>query len=171
MEIQRYAEDEDDEDYSDIFSRIEVTPIKADSESESEQGTLMLNSKLSNNSWLGDDDDEDDPFAQLEEGFDEMDLQANLARDKFARLCTQVEGLVGSLKISQPDEVLADLSDQLVKHTIVTNLTLLTTTRWMCFSNHQRQKESSLLPMGCYRFLKFSRTAADVTLSYACSKS
>jgi hypothetical protein len=126
VEIQCYAEDEDDEDYSDIFSRIEVTPIKADSESESEQGTLMLNSKLSNNSWLGDDDDEDDPFAQLEEGFDEMDLQANLARDKFARLCTQVEGLVGSLKVSQSDEVLADLSDQLVRSSSLTGFTLLT---------------------------------------------
>lgn len=74
----------------------------------------MLHSKLSNNSWLGDQDDEDDPFAQLEEGFDEMDLEANIARDKYARLRNQVEGLVSSLKTSQDDDVLADISEQLL---------------------------------------------------------
>jgi hypothetical protein len=82
---------------------------------------------------LGDEDDEDDPFAELEEGFDEMgrfsvnftaqvrladvgdlDLQANIARDKHARLCTQVESLIGSLKTSQAEDTLADLSEQLV---------------------------------------------------------
>jgi hypothetical protein len=49
----------------------------------------------------------------LEEGFDEMDLEANIARDKYARLRNQVEGLVGSLKTSQDEEVLAEISDQL----------------------------------------------------------
>lgn len=75
----------------------------------------MLNSKLSNNnSWLGDQDDEDDPFAQLEEGLDETDLEANIARDKHARLRNQVEGLVGSLKTSQDEEVLGEISEQLL---------------------------------------------------------
>lgn len=74
----------------------------------------MLNSKLSNNSWLGEQDDEDDPFAQLEEGFDEMDLETNIARDKHARLRSQVEGLVSSLKTSQDEDNLADISDQLL---------------------------------------------------------
>jgi len=114
VEIQRYAEDEHDEDFSDIFGKANAMLNKPESEQGSENGTLMLNSKLSNNSWLGDDDDDDDPFAQLEEGFDEMDLEANVARDKYARLCTQVEGLVGSLKISQEDDMLADLSEQLL---------------------------------------------------------
>ncbi|MCJ1290554.1 hypothetical protein MMC34_002093 [Xylographa carneopallida] len=115
IEIQRYAEDEQDEDFSDIFGKV-LSPIsKQESEKGSECGTLMLTSKLSNNSWLGDDDDEDDPFAQLEEGFDETDLEANVARDKYARLCTQVEGLVGSLKVSQADEMLAELSEQLLE--------------------------------------------------------
>jgi hypothetical protein len=66
-----------------------------------------LSSKLSNDSWLGDQDDEDDPFAQLEEGFDEMDLEANIARDKYARLRNQVEGQVSSLKTSQDDDGIA----------------------------------------------------------------
>ena len=44
-----------------------------------------------------------------------MDLEANVARDKYARLCTQVEGFVGSLKISQADDMLADISEQLLE--------------------------------------------------------
>ncbi|KAH0543610.1 hypothetical protein FGG08_002048 [Glutinoglossum americanum] len=116
VEIQRYAEDEGDEDFSDIFGKEDGIP-EVESDSGSEHGTLMLNSKLSNNSWkLGDEDDEDDPFAQLEEGFDGMgDLDANIARDKHARLCTQVESLVSSLKTSQPDDTLAELSEQLME--------------------------------------------------------
>ena len=114
VEIQRYAEDEDDEDFSDIFGKEQIGSDSVESDSGSEHGTLMLHSKLSNNSWLGDDDDEDDPFARLEEGFDAMDLQANIARDKYARLCKQVEGLVGSLKTSQADDMLADLSEELM---------------------------------------------------------
>lgn len=91
VEIQRFAEDEQDEDFSDIFGKEERVVEKTGSDSNSDRGTLMLNSKLSNNSWvrccamagvlfsvgltskqLGDEDDEDDPFAELEEGFDEM---------------------------------------------------------------------------------------------------
>ncbi|KAL6714967.1 Protein kinase of the Mitotic Exit Network [Lecanora helva] len=116
VEIQRFAEDDHDEDYSDIFGKVSAVLDKPESEKGSDEGTLMLSSKLSNNSWLGDDDDDDDdPFAQLEEGFDEMDLEANVARDKYARLCTQVEGLVGSLKVSQADDMLADISEQLLE--------------------------------------------------------
>ena len=115
VEIQRYAEDEQDEDFSDMFERAAGGANKANSEKGSENGTLMLTSKFSNHSWLGDEDDEDDPFAQLEDGFDETDLDANVARDKYARLCTQVEGLVGSLKVSQDDETLGDLSEQLLE--------------------------------------------------------
>lgn len=95
VEIQRYAEGEDDEDFSDIFGQAGAVAPKDESDRDSEDGSgaLMLHSKLSNNSWLGDEDDEDDPFASIEQGFDEMDLQANIARDKHARLCTLVEGL------------------------------------------------------------------------------
>ena len=116
VEIQRYAEDEDDEDFSDIFGNDDAIVEKDESDRGSEDGgkALMLHSKLSNNSWLGDEDDEDDPFASLERGFDEMDLQANIARDKHARLCTLVEGLVSSLKVREEEDVLADLSEQLV---------------------------------------------------------
>jgi hypothetical protein len=114
VEIQKYAEDEN-EDPEDFLGKDVVLPLH-DSDSGSERSTLMmLNSKLSSNSWLGDDEDEDDPFAQLEEGFDEMDLDANVARDRYARLCTFVESLVCDLKTSQTEEVLADLTEQLME--------------------------------------------------------
>ncbi|KAG0127125.1 hypothetical protein HOY82DRAFT_580703 [Tuber indicum] len=113
LEIQKFAEPEGEDDYSDIFGS-EGGTDEAGSESGDEQ-SLMLNTKLSNNSWLGDEDiDEEDPFAQLEEGFDEMDLEANIARDKYARLCIQVESLVSSLKITQCEDDLDDISSQLM---------------------------------------------------------
>ncbi|KAJ5191072.1 Cytokinesis protein sepH [Penicillium cinerascens] len=114
IEIHKFAENETDEDFSDIIGADQVALDKPESDDGSDRSTLMLNSKLSNNSWLGDQDDDDDPFAQLEEGFDEMDLEANIARDKYARLRNQVEGLVGSLKTSQDEDVLADISEQLL---------------------------------------------------------
>jgi hypothetical protein len=50
VEIERYAESEGEEDYSDVFGSEQVdTPS---SESGSEHGTLVLNSKLSHNSWV-----------------------------------------------------------------------------------------------------------------------
>ncbi|KAK2625313.1 hypothetical protein QTJ16_005682 [Diplocarpon rosae] len=114
--IQRFAEDEDDEDFSDIFGKDDdiVEKDESDRGSEDGVGALMLHSKLSNSSWLGDEDDEDDPFASLEQGFDEMDLQANIARDKHARLCTLVEGLVSSLKVTEEHDTIADVSEQLL---------------------------------------------------------
>jgi len=122
VEIQRFAEDEDDEDFSDIFGKDSAMSEKDESDGGSEDGvgTLMLHSKLSNNSWLGDEDDEDDPFASLEQGFDEMDLQANIARDKHARLCTLVEGLVSSLKVREEEDVISELSEQLVTNSFLT---------------------------------------------------
>ena len=114
VEIQRYAEGEQDEDFSDVFGKGEAILDKPESDQGSDGGTLMLQSKLSNSSWLGDEDDEDDPFAQLEEGFDQMDLEANIARDKYARLCTQIEGLVSSLKTTQAEDLLSDISEQLM---------------------------------------------------------
>ena len=116
VEIEKFAESERDEDFSDVLGADEVVLDKSEEEdgNSAGQGNLMLTSKLSNNSWLGDQDDEDDPFAQLEEGFDEMDLDANIARDKHARLRNQVEGLVSSLKTSQDDDVLEDISEQLL---------------------------------------------------------
>lgn len=114
IEISRFAEDETDEDFSDILGGDNAAFGNPYNDNDSDKSALMLNSRLSSKSWLGDIDDEDDPFAQLEEGLDEMDLEANIARDKYARLRNQLEALVGSLKTSQDDDVLVDISDQLV---------------------------------------------------------
>ena len=126
LEMQKYAEDDEDEDFADIHFGDEngalrsLHPIKtrsphstsAGSESTgSERGTLKFSG-----SWEAEDeDDEDDPFAALEEELDEVDLESNVARDKQARLCTLVEGLVFDLKLGQPEDVLGEIVDQLLQ--------------------------------------------------------
>lgn len=113
IEIQKFAEN-DEEDFSDIFGPESSVVEKEESERGSEDGGLMLMSRISGNSWLGDDDDEDDPFASMDPGWDEMDLEANIARDRHARLAERVEGLVGSLKTSESEDTLVEFSEDLV---------------------------------------------------------
>lgn len=116
ININKFAENKTDEDFSDILAGNEVNFTRAeDNDRQVSSGSgLMLSSKLTSNSFV-EEDDEDDPFAELEEGLDEMDLEANIARDKYARLRNQVEELVGSLKMSQEEEMLADISEQMVR--------------------------------------------------------
>ncbi len=117
VEIQKFAEDEGDEDFSDIFGAGNAFPEKEESDRGSEDGQqLMLLSKLSNSSWLGDDEDEDDPFAMMDPGWDEMDLEANIARDRHARLAEKVEELVRSLKTTEGEDILVEISEDLVGH-------------------------------------------------------
>ncbi len=79
VEIQKFAEKEGDEDFSDIFGSEDAFAERDESDRSSEDGQqLMLLSKLSNSSWLGDDEDEDDPFAMMDPGWDEMDLKRTL---------------------------------------------------------------------------------------------
>jgi serine/threonine protein kinase len=114
VEIQKYAEDEN-EDPEDFLGKDVMLPVH-DSDSGSEPSTLMmLNSKLSTNGWLGDEDEDDDPFAQLEEDFDELDLETNIARDRYARLCKFVEELVGEMKKNLVPDALAHHSEQLMQ--------------------------------------------------------
>ena len=42
------------------------------------------------------------------------DLESNAARDRYARLCTVVKSMIGSLKTTQSDDVLAEVSEELV---------------------------------------------------------
>ncbi|KAJ7457589.1 hypothetical protein B0H11DRAFT_1818203, partial [Mycena galericulata] len=106
-EFGKYAE-EDDEDYEDVFGKPNGTTLE-------QPAALQLNTRLSNKSWLGDDNsDEEDPFAEIDEGFAEDDLEANLQRDKYARLCNMVNGLIDQLTPSAPDFQLRDACDQLL---------------------------------------------------------
>ncbi|KAL7623116.1 Protein kinase of the Mitotic Exit Network [Parahypoxylon ruwenzoriense] len=114
IEIQKFAEDEEDEDFSDIFGPGDNLTEKEESDRGSEDGNLMVLSRLSNNSWLGDDEDEDDPFASMDPDWDEMDLEANIARDRHARLAEKVEELVRSLKSTESEDKLLELSEDLL---------------------------------------------------------
>ncbi|KAI0770584.1 kinase-like protein [Fomes fomentarius] len=106
-DFDKYAED-DDEDYEDVFG-------KANGTSAQPMQTLQLNTRLSNKSWFGDEDDEEDPFAEIDEGYaDEEDLEANLQRDKYARLSNTVTQLIDELTPSAPDFQLRDACDQLL---------------------------------------------------------
>lgn len=118
IEIQRFAENESDADFSDMFWPSETLTERDESDRGSEDGGTgggrMILSKLSNNSWLGDDEDEDDPFALLDPGWDEMDLEANIARDRHARLSHKVEELVRSLKTTEGEDTLLVVSEELL---------------------------------------------------------
>ncbi|KAI1466161.1 cell division control protein [Daldinia caldariorum] len=114
IEIQKFAEDKDDEDFSDIFGLADNLTEKEESDRGSEEGNLMVLSRLSNNSWLGDDEDEDDPFASMDPDWDEMDLEANIARDRHARLAEKIEELVRSLKTTEGEDKLLELSEDLL---------------------------------------------------------
>ncbi|KII90830.1 hypothetical protein PLICRDRAFT_107006 [Plicaturopsis crispa FD-325 SS-3] len=107
-EFGKYTED-DDEDYEDVFGKPNGTTIGQPMQ------TLQLTTRLSNKSWLGDENsDEEDPFAEIDEGFAEDDLDANLQRDKNARLCNMVNQLIDELTPSAPDFQLRDACDQLL---------------------------------------------------------
>ncbi|KLO16806.1 kinase-like protein [Schizopora paradoxa] len=107
-EFEKFTE-EPDEDYDDVFGKVNNT--------EYEQGpqTLQLNTRLSDKSWLGDEDfDEEDPFAEIDEGFSEEDLDANLQRDKHARLCSTVGQIIDELTPTTPDFQIREACDQLL---------------------------------------------------------
>lgn len=118
IEIQKYAEDEG-EDFSDVFGDIKghpnTNPSRAESDSGSEHSSLaMITSKMAGSFTIADEDDMD-PFANLEEGLDNLNLENNVARDRDDRLTKMTESLVGCLKTSQSDDVLLEVADQLLQ--------------------------------------------------------
>ncbi|CAN9266026.1 unnamed protein product [Alternaria alternata] len=117
IEIQKYAENESD-DFSDVFGDIKsqlANPSRAESDSGSEHSSLaMITSKMANSFIIADEDDLD-PFANLDEGLDNINLENNVARDRDDRLTKMTESLVGCLKTSQPDDELLDIADQLLQ--------------------------------------------------------
>ncbi|KAI7466854.1 hypothetical protein KC351_g14313 [Hortaea werneckii] len=130
VEIQKYAEDEEDEDFTDVFGEqnnhvpIQLQAIKQRSPNSgsigsgsagSDNGSLKLVTSMSWPPAEDEDDSEDDPFAALEEELDEVDLESNVARDKHARLCMLVENLVSELKLSRPEDELVDIVDELLQ--------------------------------------------------------
>ena len=57
-------------------------------------------------------------IGQIDEGFSEDDLEANLQRDKYARLCNMVNQLIDELTPSAPDFQLREACDQLVRQCV-----------------------------------------------------
>lgn len=57
--------------------------------------------------------------SQIDEGFAEDDLEANLQRDKYARLCNTVNQLIDELTPVAPDFQLRDACDQLVCYQVI----------------------------------------------------
>ncbi|KAF2732413.1 hypothetical protein EJ04DRAFT_336669 [Polyplosphaeria fusca] len=116
IEMEKYAED-DDVDFSDVnFGDKELgLSRKPESDSGSDySGMVMITSKMSSSFMITDDDDMD-PFANFEEGLENINLENNVARDRDDRLVKQTESLVGALKSSQSDEFLLDIADQLLQ--------------------------------------------------------
>ena len=68
-----------------------------------------------------------DSTCKIDEGFSEDDLEANLQRDKHARLTNAVNQLVDELSPSAPDFQLRDACDQLVSMPFLSTLLLLAT--------------------------------------------
>ena len=68
-----------------------------------------------------------DSTCKIDEGFSEDDLEANLQRDKHARLTNAVNQLVDELSPSAPDFQLRDACDQLVSMPFLSILLLLAT--------------------------------------------
>jgi hypothetical protein len=75
-EIQKFAEGDDEEDYSGLFDGFGGPSEKSgESEDGFEGDSLLLNTRLSNEYWVGEvASDEEDPFAEIDEGFDEMGM-------------------------------------------------------------------------------------------------
>ncbi|KAG8761646.1 hypothetical protein FRC14_000030 [Serendipita sp. 396] len=108
-ELTRYTE-EDDEDYEDVFGKVPA--------SGSGQAIQTLKLNFSNKSWLADDgsdSDEEDPFAEIDEEFPEDNFETNLQRDKYARLCAEVNQLIEDLTPNSPDPTLRRACDQIVE--------------------------------------------------------
>ncbi|ETS63963.1 hypothetical protein PaG_02296 [Moesziomyces aphidis] len=110
----KYSEDQSAEDYSDLFGNADAPGNGKEDANVSGGNTLQLTARLSNRSWLRDDEnDEDDPFAEIDEGFNaEADMEANVARDQHARMCAFVTELVESLDPrTEVDELLQVCED------------------------------------------------------------
>lgn len=118
IEIQKYA-DPEGEDFSDVFgdikSHLNATSKGAESDSGSEVSSLAMIASQKANSFTIAEEDDLDPFANLEEGLDNLDLENQVARDRDDRLTKMTESLVGCLKTSQPDHVLLEVGNQLLQ--------------------------------------------------------
>jgi hypothetical protein len=75
VEIQKFAEGDDELDYSGLFDGFNTMSEKSGESEDADGDSLLLNTRLSNEDWIGERaSDEEDPFAEIDEGFDEMGI-------------------------------------------------------------------------------------------------
>ncbi|KAF3160630.1 hypothetical protein TWF225_002644 [Orbilia oligospora] len=111
--IHKYTEAEEEDDFSDIFWVPDSLGPKHDGASR--KNNLVLATKGTDPKiGLSDEYEEDDPFSELEEGLTELDLDANIARDQHARLCTEVSSYIESLKSQHTGIFLEDTTAKLL---------------------------------------------------------
>ncbi|KAF3204379.1 hypothetical protein TWF106_001558 [Orbilia oligospora] len=111
--IHKYTEAEEEDDFSDIFWVPDSLGPKHDGASR--KNNLVLAPKGTDPKiGLSDEYEEDDPFSELEEGLTELDLDANIARDQHARLCTEVSSYIESLKSQHTGIFLEDTTAKLL---------------------------------------------------------
>ncbi|WWD04732.1 hypothetical protein V865_002803 [Kwoniella europaea PYCC6329] len=109
VELNKYMER--DEDYDDIF---EGVPPSQASGSKLQAQSLQL-TRRSNVSWVSDEaDEEQDPFAEIEDDFVTEDLEAILLRDKRATLHANINKLVEGLTPTTPHGSLKEGCDELL---------------------------------------------------------
>ncbi|KAF9189540.1 hypothetical protein BGZ51_005613 [Haplosporangium sp. Z 767] len=108
-EFKHYREDDED-DYSDLVEDVDRQG------SMYQDGGLTLQTRLSNHSWFGNDadSDEEDIFAEVDEGFDEIDLEANIAREKYARTCASIAEQFRLLDDQRTEKQLQVVCDRLI---------------------------------------------------------
>lgn len=90
VNLAKYAEDDED----DLTDLVIEKPICRD--------TLQLNSRHSDRSW--NDSEEQDPFEALDDAITVEDVEANLERDKVAKLCADVVEQIDVLQPKSSDE-------------------------------------------------------------------
>jgi serine/threonine protein kinase len=110
IEIQKYAEDEGD-DFSDVFGEFR----RPESDCGSEHSSMAILATKMTSSFIISDDDDLDPFANMDDGLENINMENNVARDLDDRLVKQTENLVDALKSSQPGESLLDVAEQLLQ--------------------------------------------------------
>ncbi|CAG8463672.1 17327_t:CDS:2 [Racocetra persica] len=83
------------------FNRVAVTPLPMLSPEEDSQNS-------------------NDPFAEMEENFEEMDINAHIAMDKYARACSRLEELINALQPNESEDRLViscvQIIDLLTEH-------------------------------------------------------
>ncbi|MCO5555692.1 hypothetical protein L7F22_009237 [Adiantum nelumboides] len=107
--LNKYSEQGNDEDYSDLMMEDE----------EEENNKLLMPLRLvnrqSSKSWMAEEDAEEDPFLEIEKDSlaASADLEANIARDKHARMSAHVLELFEHLSVKTTEDELIKTCDEL----------------------------------------------------------